>query len=133
MREATMISPFQLVFLVKEMTISNQVRMEISQLFITVRNGFPQNRWFKYCFLSLFLKLFLEYGRFFQKWYFDNLLAHGDRVLEAAAKVLKPAGMKIAAKVAGIHWWVLDESRAAEMTAGYYMNNGNDGKNPLIF
>lgn len=69
-----------------------------------------------------------EYGRFFLSWYAGALLAHGDAVLGAVRAALgSPANVRLAAKVAGVHWWYKHASHAAELTAGYYNTNGNDG------
>ncbi|KAJ1492846.1 glycoside hydrolase superfamily [Baffinella frigidus] len=57
-------------------------------------------------------------GEFFLKWYSDALIAHGDRVLSRAAKVLKGTGMVLAAKVAGIHWGGKTLAHGPELTAG---------------
>lgn len=43
------------------------------------------------------------YGKFFLGWYSDALLAHADAVLGAAREALG-GGVKVQAKVAGIHW-----------------------------
>lgn len=61
-----------------------------------------------------------EYGDFFLSWYAENLAAHGDRVLGAAAAVFQGTGVVLAGKLAGVHWWNRHPSHAAELTAGYY-------------
>ena len=70
-------------------------------------------------------------GEFFLKWYSDALIAHGDRVLSRAAKVLKGTGMVLAAKVAGIHWGGQTKAHGPELTAGYYNTAGRDGYLPI--
>jgi beta-amylase len=67
------------------------------------------------------------YGRFFLKWYSESLLQHGSDILSNARKFLPPStGVKVAAKIAGIHWWYKSASHAAELTAGYYNTDGQD-------
>ncbi|KAK2957233.1 putative Beta-amylase 2, chloroplastic [Blattamonas nauphoetae] len=71
---------------------------------------------------------FSEYGKFFMSWYQNRLLEHGKAVLTAANAVFKSGSNQcdVACKIAGIHWWARDRSRAAEGTTGYYMTNGNN-------
>eukprot|EP00698_Gefionella_okellyi_P012059 TRINITY_DN3220_c0_g1_i2.p1 TRINITY_DN3220_c0_g1~~TRINITY_DN3220_c0_g1_i2.p1 ORF type:complete len:415 (-),score=75.70 TRINITY_DN3220_c0_g1_i2:1163-2407(-) len=66
------------------------------------------------------------YGQFFLEWYSNALIEHGNSIL-AAAKSVFGNRVDVAAKVAGIHWWYLSDSHAAEVTAGYYNTNNNDG------
>ena len=61
-----------------------------------------------------------DYGRFFLGWYSQELVAHGDRVMGAAADVFDGTGARLALKCAGIHWWYRTRSHAAELTTGYY-------------
>ena len=61
-----------------------------------------------------------DYGRFFLGWYSGELVAHGDRVMGAAATVFNGTGARLALKCAGIHWWYRTRSHAAELTTGYY-------------
>merc|ERR1719210_689598 len=69
-----------------------------------------------------------DQGAFFLDWYFDSLKSHGARVLSAANAVFGSyAGVKLAGKIAGIHWWYGDQSHAAEVTAGYYNTNFRNG------
>jgi beta-amylase len=68
-----------------------------------------------------------EYGRFFLSWYSHELIQHGDTILGKAASIFAPKNVRIAAKVAGIHWWYFTDSHAAESTAGYYNSGGHDG------
>ncbi|KAG0556224.1 hypothetical protein KC19_11G036300 [Ceratodon purpureus] len=65
------------------------------------------------------------YGRFFLKWYSDVLIEHGDRVLTFANLAFE--GVKIAAKVSGIHWWYKTASHAAELAAGFYNPANRNG------
>ena len=65
-----------------------------------------------------------EYGRFFLGWYSGELVAHGERVLGAAAEVFAGTGARLAVKCAGIHWWYRTRSHAAELTTGYYNVEG---------
>lgn len=60
-----------------------------------------------------------EYGRFFLDWYSSALVTHGQDML-AQANAVFDGSSKLAVKVAGIHWWYMDDSHAAELTAGYY-------------
>mmetsp|Transcript_12859 Transcript_12859/g.31792 ORF Transcript_12859/g.31792 Transcript_12859/m.31792 type:complete len:433 (+) Transcript_12859:750-2048(+) len=66
------------------------------------------------------------YGRFYLEWYASQLEEHGRRVLTNASSVFAPLGVKVAAKVSGIHWWYGAPSHAAELTSGYYNTNGQD-------
>ncbi|KYQ89107.1 hypothetical protein DLAC_10339 [Tieghemostelium lacteum] len=59
------------------------------------------------------------YGQFFLNWYSGLLLEHGNKTLAEAKKVFGSSGVTVTAKVAGIHWWYLDPSHAAELAAGY--------------
>jgi beta-amylase len=69
-----------------------------------------------------------EYGKAFMRWYADELLGHGDRVLRAASALLgKDAyGLDISGKVAGLHWLYKTPHHATECCAGYYNTNKND-------
>lgn len=68
-----------------------------------------------------------DYGRFFLSWYSQQLVAHADRVLGAAASVFGAAGAPISGKVAGVHWGYKTDAHPAECTAGYYNTDGNNG------
>ncbi|KAG8091865.1 hypothetical protein GUJ93_ZPchr0012g20221 [Zizania palustris] len=75
-----------------------------------------------------------EYGEFFLSWYSQMLLEHGERVLSGATSVFgdaAPGGVKISAKVAGIHWHYGTRSHAPELTAGYYNTRHRDGYLPI--
>ncbi|ELR16593.1 betaamylase [Acanthamoeba castellanii str. Neff] len=68
------------------------------------------------------------YGRFFLNWYSNKLLNHSDSILKSARQIFsRYSGLSIAGKVSGIHWWYNTNSHAAELTAGYYNTNGNNG------
>ena len=69
-----------------------------------------------------------DYGRAFMRWYADELLGHGKRVLGAANTLLgKDAyGLDISGKVAGLHWLYKTPHHATECCAGYYNTNKND-------
>ncbi len=71
------------------------------------------------------------YGQFFQKWYSNTLLEHGESVLSCARSVA-PAGMALAVKVSGVHWWYFTRSRAAEATTGYHMSPKFDFYNLIV-
>mmetsp|Transcript_16713 Transcript_16713/g.27925 ORF Transcript_16713/g.27925 Transcript_16713/m.27925 type:complete len:450 (+) Transcript_16713:51-1400(+) len=64
-----------------------------------------------------------DYGKFYLEWYSSALVAHGQDMLTQANDVFGNSA-KLAVKVAGIHWWYLDDSHAAELTAGYYNIDG---------
>ncbi|KAF2073608.1 hypothetical protein CYY_005065 [Polysphondylium violaceum] len=65
-----------------------------------------------------------DYGQFFLNWYSDMLIQHGNRTLSRANAIFGGTGVIVAAKVSGIHWWYLDPSHAAELTAGYKNDQG---------
>lgn len=63
-----------------------------------------------------------EKGRAFLDWYSTEMLNHLERVLET----VKVGGqVERSVKIAGIHWWRLHKSRAAETTSGYVESNQN--------
>eukprot|EP00602_Paraphysomonas_sp_CaronLab_P004130 CAMPEP_0185024838 /NCGR_PEP_ID=MMETSP1103-20130426/8028_1 /TAXON_ID=36769 /ORGANISM="Paraphysomonas bandaiensis, Strain Caron Lab Isolate" /LENGTH=403 /DNA_ID=CAMNT_0027557903 /DNA_START=155 /DNA_END=1366 /DNA_ORIENTATION=+ len=68
-----------------------------------------------------------EYGQFYLGWYTDSLLRHGQALLDRAGKVFD-SSVRLSLKVAGIHWWYLDASHAAELTAGYWNIEGDNGR-----
>ncbi|XP_078168312.1 beta-amylase-like isoform X2 [Carex rostrata] len=68
-----------------------------------------------------------EEGKFFLTWYSNKLIIHADRILDEANQVFLGCKVKLAAKVAGIHWWYFHPSHAAELTAGYYNLTNRDG------
>ncbi|KAJ1382488.1 Glycoside hydrolase, family 14B, plant [Sesbania bispinosa] len=72
-----------------------------------------------------------EKGKFFLTWYSNKLLTHGDEILDEANKAFLGCKVKLAAKVAGIHWWYKTENHAAELTSGYYNLNDRDGYRPI--
>ncbi|KAK6919432.1 Glycoside hydrolase, family 14 [Dillenia turbinata] len=72
-----------------------------------------------------------ERGKFFLIWYSNRLLKHGDQILDEANKIFLGCKIKLAAKVAGIHWWYKDASHAAELTSGFYNLNERDGYRPI--
>eukprot|EP00850_Spirogloea_muscicola_P004636 SM000020S05986 [mRNA] locus=s20:231535:236334:- [translate_table: standard] len=72
-----------------------------------------------------------EYGRFFLEWYSNVLLRHGDQVLEIATGIFEGYKTKLAAKVAGVHWWYNSKNHAAELAAGYYNLRERDGYRPI--
>ncbi|KAK7402015.1 hypothetical protein VNO78_13949 [Psophocarpus tetragonolobus] len=72
-----------------------------------------------------------EKGNFFLTWYSNKLLTHGDAILDEANNVFRGCKVKLAAKVAGIHWWYKTESHAAELTSGYYNLHHRDGYRPI--
>ncbi|KAK9016336.1 hypothetical protein V6N11_078838 [Hibiscus sabdariffa] len=72
-----------------------------------------------------------EKGKFFLTWYSNNLIIHGDDILDEANKAFLGCKVKLAAKVSGVHWWYNVESHAAELTAGYYNLYVRDGYSPI--
>ncbi|XP_051127947.1 beta-amylase 1, chloroplastic-like [Andrographis paniculata] len=71
------------------------------------------------------------YGDFFLTWYSQMLLDHGDRILESAATIFDEKGVRISAKVAGIHWHYGSRAHPPELTAGYYNTRYRDGYLPV--
>ncbi|OMO60195.1 Glycoside hydrolase, family 14B, plant [Corchorus capsularis] len=72
-----------------------------------------------------------EQGKFFLTWYSNKLINHGDEILAEANKAFLGFKVKLAAKVAGIHWWYKSDSHAAELTSGYYNLKDRDGYRPI--
>lgn len=72
-----------------------------------------------------------EKGKFFLTWYSNELLNHGDQILDEANKAFLGCKVKLAIKVSGIHWWYKAENHAAELTAGYYNLRDRDGYRPI--
>uniref|UniRef100_A0A7S2NZC0 Beta-amylase n=1 Tax=Zooxanthella nutricula TaxID=1333877 RepID=A0A7S2NZC0_9DINO len=68
-------------------------------------------------------------GQHFLEWYSGSLIRHANDVLGEARSVFP--GLRLAAKVAGIHWWYDNPSHAAELTAGYYNTNMNNAYLPI--
>lgn len=96
-----------------------------------------------------------EYGRFFLKWYSEELIQHADRILGRARGILSQPGRprdvtmvqeapdggslyvfepaaKLSIKLAGVHWWFKSRAHAAELTAGYYNTRERDGYSPIF-
>ncbi|CAJ1375861.1 unnamed protein product [Effrenium voratum] len=67
-----------------------------------------------------------DFGRFFLKWYSSQLLQHGAAVLQLAKSSFESSKVRLAGKVAGIHWWYKAPHHAAELTSGYYNADGQD-------
>ncbi|GAU39199.1 hypothetical protein TSUD_270430 [Trifolium subterraneum] len=72
-----------------------------------------------------------EKGKFFLTWYSNQLLNHGDQILDEANKAFLGCKVKLAIKVSGIHWWYKAPNHAAELTAGYYNLDDRDGYRPI--
>ncbi|MQI72062.1 glycosyl hydrolase family protein, partial [Escherichia coli] len=72
-----------------------------------------------------------EYGHFFLNWYSSKLLQHGERIILSAKGIFQSCGVKLSAKIAGIHWHYKARSHAAELTAGYYNTRSKDGYLPI--
>lgn len=60
-----------------------------------------------------------DYGQWFIRWYSKQLLNHAVNVLAQAREIFSRE--LLSSKIAGIHWWYLDDSHCAETTAG--LNN----------
>lgn len=69
------------------------------------------------------------YGRFFLRWYSQQLIDHGDRVLSLAKLAFEET--PISAKISGIHWWYKTASHAAELAAGFNNSCHRDGYTPI--
>ncbi|CAJ1928793.1 unnamed protein product [Sphenostylis stenocarpa] len=67
----------------------------------------------------------------FLHWYSTKLLEHGERILVSAKGIFNSCGVKLSAKIAGIHWHYKARSHAAELTAGYYNTRFHDGYLPI--
>jgi len=70
-------------------------------------------------------------GRLFLEWYSGMLLLHGERLCSVTEAIFLHTGMKISAKVAGIHWHYYTCSHPSELTAGYYNTLTRDGYLPI--
>jgi beta-amylase len=66
-----------------------------------------------------------DYGRFFLNWYQGELITHGDKILAVARDAFGQTELSV--KISGIHWFYHHSSHAAELTAGFYNTDGNDG------
>jgi beta-amylase len=79
-----------------------------------------------------------EAGRELFDWYRDSLLDHGRQVLSMAAEQIQASpfrGIRITARVPGVHWRVADDRRA-ELSAGLISTRDQDapghGYGPLV-
>eukprot|EP00727_Mastigamoeba_balamuthi_P002081 m51a1_g11870 putative beta-amylase family protein (499) ;mRNA; r:537549-540962 len=68
----------------------------------------------------------------FLRWYTDCLVDHGRRVLSAAKWVFKDRSVSLSAKLSGIHWLYDTPMHAAELTAGYYNTDKENGYVPFL-
>ena len=64
-----------------------------------------------------------EYGQFFLNWYSQKLIEHGKNVLGIARKTFPYT--HIAAKIAGIHWQYLNDTRYSEIAKMFLELNKN--------
>lgn len=71
-----------------------------------------------------------DYGQWFIKWYSNLLLDHARSVLSESRKIF-PNSL-LSAKIAGIHWWYLDDSHCAETTAGFNNFLLHDGYRDIL-
>lgn len=72
-----------------------------------------------------------EYGKFFLDWYSSKLVEHGEKILVSAKAIYQTNGVKLSAKIAGIHWHYTTRSHGAELNAGYYNTRFHDGYLPI--
>jgi beta-amylase len=71
------------------------------------------------------------YGQWFLAWYAEQLIVHGDRVLEQARAVFGQK-VRISGKIAGIHWWYLTACHCAENVAGLKDSWSVDGYRDIM-
>ncbi|OHT12824.1 glycosyl hydrolase [Tritrichomonas foetus] len=71
-----------------------------------------------------------EYGKFFLKWYQNQLIDHGSNVLKIARELFPST--RLSCKISGLHWQYSTECHCAEVTAGFYNAGGNDGYSQII-
>lgn len=72
------------------------------------------------------------YGHWFLDWYSGALIAHGERVASAASEAFAGSGVRLNAKLPGIHWMYDSCAHAAELTAGFYNTCERDGYTPVL-
>ncbi|RAL54332.1 hypothetical protein DM860_001460 [Cuscuta australis] len=72
------------------------------------------------------------YGNFFLSWYSKQLIAHGDRLLSAAASTFRDSPITVSGKLPLIHYWFKTRSHPAELTAGIYNTVIRDGYEEMI-
>jgi beta-amylase len=80
-----------------------------------------------------------QYGDFFLRWYSEEMIAHADRILQVANDIFfgdKNSDLigkiRLAIKIAGVHWNFRSKSHASELTAGYYNTRFRDGYTPIF-
>ncbi|KAK4798045.1 hypothetical protein SAY86_030371 [Trapa natans] len=67
------------------------------------------------------------YGDFFLKWYSQELVSHGSRLLSLASSVFGDTGVSIFGKVPLVHSWYKSRAHPSELTAGFYNTVNRDG------
>ncbi|XP_009403535.2 beta-amylase 3, chloroplastic [Musa acuminata AAA Group] len=73
------------------------------------------------------------YGPFFLEWYSGLLLHHGERLCITTGAIFLGTGVKISAKVGGMHWQYGTNSHPTEATTtGYYNTVIRDGYLPIL-
>ncbi|KAG0493967.1 hypothetical protein HPP92_004961 [Vanilla planifolia] len=72
-----------------------------------------------------------DYGRFFLEWYSGMLLLHGERLCIVTKAIFLQTGVKVSAKIAGIHGHYHTCSHPSELTAGYYNTLTRNGYLPV--
>jgi beta-amylase len=71
------------------------------------------------------------YGKFYIKWYWNQLILHG-RLVTKAAREAFGNDVRLSAKVAGIHWWYTNACHCAETTAGFLNYADVDGYRDIL-
>ncbi|KAL6754056.1 beta-amylase [Haematococcus lacustris] len=72
------------------------------------------------------------YGKFFLQWYSEMLARHASLVMGAANEVFGDFPVLLNARIPGCHWWHSTQSRAAELTTGYYNTAQREGYLPIL-
>eukprot|EP00871_Galdieria_phlegrea_P005963 jgi/Galph1/854/GphlegSOOS_G5709.1 len=76
-----------------------------------------------------------QYGDFFLRWYSEEMIQHAERVLAATDESFSNnwrGKIRLAIKIAGVHWNFRSKSHASELTAGYYNTRFRDGYSPIF-
>ncbi|GJQ08853.1 hypothetical protein GpartN1_g644.t1 [Galdieria partita] len=82
-----------------------------------------------------------QYGDFFLRWYSKEMIEHADRILGVANDIMFndkipdsnwKGKVRLAIKIAGVHWNFRSKSHASELTAGYYNTRFRDGYTPIF-
>eukprot|EP00210_Caulerpa_lentillifera_P002103 g2018.t1 len=73
-----------------------------------------------------------DYGQFFLTWYSDLLVQHAERILQAIAQVVYQPGLQKTTSLVSTPYHGCSISHAAELTAGYYNSQSNNGYEKII-